>query len=401
MWRFLILLAVASLTRATDPARPLPNDAYIWQRVWTPAVTDAVRESAGLVHAWRVLGAEIDARGIDARSKVFTSAPDWAALAATNRRSILVIRIDGRIAADSPAGDAVAAVLDRAGAAGAVIAGVEIDHDCATARLPDYIRFLAALRARLPAGLPLSITALPTWLGSPSMADLVSATDEIVLQVHAVRSPDQGLFDPDLAVRWAARLGRITSKPFRVALPAYGARVDWDAEGRFVAIESEAPLLAGSTRSTELVATPARVQDAPNRLSRAPPDALAGIVWFRLPTAVDARSWSLAGWRAVLSGRDAHAELTATTRAATVPGLAWIELANTGAIDAELPGTIRLAPACEVADGANGYGIERDRAGLALRRMRNGLLAAGQRRLVGWTRCPAEESDHRRLDVEP
>ncbi|MGZ6228907.1 MAG: hypothetical protein ACXWNE_12305, partial [Candidatus Binataceae bacterium] len=43
-----------------------------------------------------------------------------------------------------------------------------------------------------------------------------------------------------------------TSKPFRVALPAYGSRVSWREDGSLLAIEGEMPLLAGGSSAIEL-----------------------------------------------------------------------------------------------------------------------------------------------------
>ena len=44
------LLLLAACGKQTD----LPGDAYVWQRVWTPPVSQALAESADVVRAWRV-----------------------------------------------------------------------------------------------------------------------------------------------------------------------------------------------------------------------------------------------------------------------------------------------------------------------------------------------------------
>ena len=58
-------------------------------------------------------------------------------------------------------------------AAGVDVVGLEIDHDCATAVLADYARWLAANRP--PAPLAWSITALPTWAGAPALPAVAAA----------------------------------------------------------------------------------------------------------------------------------------------------------------------------------------------------------------------------------
>ena len=87
-----------------------------------------------------------------------------------------------------------------------------------------YAQFLVRLRAIPDIPRTLSITALPAWLSSPEIDRVIAAADEVVLQVHAVRAPTSGLFDPALARSWIDEFGARTTKPFRVALPDYGAR---------------------------------------------------------------------------------------------------------------------------------------------------------------------------------
>src|SRR5690348_810627 len=90
----LICFVLACLVRSSGPMDALPQDAYVWQRNWTPAVDDAVRRSADLVRAWRVLAAETREGGALARASV-----DWEELARSGRPAILVVRIDGRLSA--------------------------------------------------------------------------------------------------------------------------------------------------------------------------------------------------------------------------------------------------------------------------------------------------------------
>ena len=122
---------------------------------------------------------------------------DLSLLKQDGRPLWLVARLDGQL----PQLDQEAiiqrllALTQRWQAAGLPVTGVEIDHDAATARLPDYQRFLQRLRQRLPTALQLGITALPAWIGSPNLPGVLQQADSSVLQVHAVLSPQQGLFD--------------------------------------------------------------------------------------------------------------------------------------------------------------------------------------------------------------
>jgi hypothetical protein len=245
---------------------------------------------------------------------------------------------------------------------------------------------------------PLSITALPTWLGARELDGVLAATDEVVLQVHAVQDPHAGLFDAATARRWIEALSRRTAKPFRVALPAYGARVSWSADGRIRAVESETPLLIDASAAVELIAPPQEVASLLRGLETARPARLAGIVWFRLPTDGDNRAWSLATWRAVIQGEPLTAQVEAQAVAGGQPGLSDLLLVNPGDVDAELPRRIALPGGCGIADGVNGYGLAQTSDGPVLERRQPGLLHGHHQQTIGWMRCTAGLGD---IHVQP
>lgn len=381
----LCLVGVSASTSAIrTTAEPLPHDAYVWQQVWTPAVIAAASQSADIVRNWRILLAAGDRSG-----RWTTVSVPWGDLRATGRPVVGVIRIDGRLDEDR-----MAAVLDRVLATVSApetlqsITGVEIDYDCPTSKLAAYATFLAALRSRLPASIALSITALPTWLSSSALASLATHLNELVLQVHAVDDPRRGLFDPDQAERWVRDFGRRIGRPFRVALPAYDVRVTWRRDGRLASVESEVPLLAGPGGEL-LNARPEAVLGLLHVLQRSAPAGLIGVVWFRLPTAADTRAWSLETWRAVVTDRLVRARVSATLVPAEQPDLWSVVLSNDGEMDAQLPAQVRLDPACQAADGANGFRLAADHR--ALESNGNGRLRAKTKRTIGWARCVQPE----------
>lgn len=379
--RLAAILLIGMLAACQHPPQPLQHDAYVWQRQWNPAVTSALAQSADAIREWRVLAAQTDARG-----QLQPVAIDRAALAATHRPVVLVVRIDGQL----PQWDAQALLTQtlalRNAWNGVPLAGIEIDHDCGTARLPAYADFLARLKRALGAT-PLSITALPAWLSSNQLEHVAAQADEVVLQVHAVQSPRAGLFEPALARSWIDRFAARAGKPFRVALPTYGSRVAWDDNGRVVAIESETPLLAGGMEASELVAAPAEVAKLLAGLRSEPPKGLAGIVWFRLPTTQDARAWSLPTWRAVMAGVPLKEALAVFFQPGAAPGAQDLVLRNDGEVDARLPARIELPAGCTIADGVNGYALAYRQGRPFLRRERDGWLRAHYQRAIGWARC--------------
>ena len=388
-----ILLCIVGLAGSMPQIRAtttrLPHDAYIWQRAWTPAVLSSARRSADIVRAWRILLAEADPGG-----RWATVAVPWAEVEATQRPVVGVIRIDGRL--DESGMEAqLDQVMARVDPVVTRLAGLEIVYDCPTSRLATYARFLAALRARLAPRLTLSITALPTWMGSAQLERLTRDLDEVVLQVHAVDDPRRGLFDASQAERWVRAFGQRIRKPFRVALPAYDVHVTWRPDGRLASVAAEMPLLTGPVDGELLAASPDAVLQFLQAMRRAAPERLVGIAWFRLPTDSDARAWSLPTWRAVVDGTLPPARVNASLVPAERAGLWTVTLSNDGAVDASLPRQVRLDPSCEMADGANGFRLVAAGRPLVLEATGRDRLRANRKRVIGWARC----SEAGRVDV--
>jgi len=391
VWILLFALMLQCSCRETaktpDPPQLLPHDAYIWQRRWTPATVTAVQQSADLIRAWRVLVAQLDERG-----RLQPVSVAWEALARSGRPVIFVVRIEGQLVRwdENVLLNDISALLSRSESTMLPIAGIEIDHDCGTARLPTYARFLAKMRTQLGKEMPLSLTLLPTWLSSPDLTAVLAKVDEAVLQVHAVQNPSAGLFSPRLARQWIELLARRSTVPFRVALPAYGSRVSWRKNGKVLAVESETPLLAGGDTALEWMASPQEVKRLLQQLEQNPPAHLAGIVWFRLPTLDDARAWSPTTWRAVIQGRPLHNRVEVRVQPSATPGLNHLVVVNPGDVDATLPQAVSLPTECMLADGINGYVLERVGAGLILHRQQGGLLRGRHQQIIGWARCALE-----------
>lgn len=356
----------------------LPQAAYVWQRHWTPGVRAAVAHPLAALDGLHVLAAEIDIGGAD----LTVMRLDGAALAASHRPITLVVRINGA----RPIGDlSLAPVLEvgeRLRGAGVDVAGLEIDHDCATARLAEYAAWLAAHRPAAP--LRLSITALPSWAESPALARVAAAVDDIVVQVHAVRAPM--IFDANEAWVDLARFARaVRTTPMRVALPTYSAVV----------------------RGDEIGVDPDDVARFVRRLEARPLAGVGGVVWFRLPVAGDEQTWSAVTFARVVNGgepdaggqverglarvvtdgvgfasvvtgdeREGRAEVALVERGA---GRFDVVVRNPGPSAVDLP-AVRIAGAIAAADLVQGY---RERATGRWDAPRRSL-AAGEQLVIGW-----------------
>lgn len=380
--RCLFFLLLSLITAGAGAAPQLEHEAYVWQRRWTPELVQAAVLMRTVFGGYRVLVGELGARG-EVRVAV-----DWTALAQARRPVVLVLRIPGAtpaIAVERAAlllADARTAAI----AAGIVVAGIEIDHDCARSQLPAYAAQLRALRTRIDAPLAWSITALPDWLHSDAMPQLLAAVDASVLQVHAVEKPGGGLFDAAEALRWIRAYARLSPKPFRVALPAYATRVTQGDDGRILAIESDAATMpVFDARARELVVDPRRVAEVLARLRAAPPPGFAGVVWFRLPLASDRRAWVAATLRALVAdqyvARPVRAERVRIGSGANFD----VVLRNEQQVDALAPRTITVPAECSVGEGVAGYRFDAERA--RFEADAPPLLKPGASRTIGWVDC--------------
>ncbi len=197
----LALLTLAACEPSPTPA-PLDQQLYIWQRHWRPAHEHALAQSHAAFSTLRVLALQAHPRAGWSQARI---APQQ--LRNDGRPVITVLRLDGQLPQldSQDIRQQAPQLLSDWLAAGIQLQDLEIDHDCASARLPAYAQLLHELRAELPAGLTLSITALPAWLESPALETLLAAADSSVLQARAMSNPERGLFDPQQARRWATR----------------------------------------------------------------------------------------------------------------------------------------------------------------------------------------------------
>jgi hypothetical protein len=331
----------------------LTHEAYVWQRAWTGAVREAVAAAPPELSGLRVLVLEVADGRLSWPEVAEEGDAGIEALVATHRPVTAVVRIAG---SRPIAGLSLAPVLARLDVwrnAGVQVVGVEIDHDCATAALPEYATWLNS--ARVPAPLRWSITALPTWAGSPALPRVAAAVDEIVVQVHAVRAPS--VFEPQQARRWLAEFARaVPDRPLRVAVPTYRVVVH------------EAPLAADPVQVARFVQT----------LARDPVAGVQGVVWFRLPVDSDRATWSTPTLRAVIAGLPLAPDLRIRL-VEQHAGVFDVVLANSGSLDASYP-ALRFSGSVVAVDLVDGYRAMDTRQWMPPDR----IAPAGSQRVIGW-----------------
>ncbi len=361
-----LLLRIRGNDRATGP---LPQEAYVWQRLWTPEVDQAVSH-AGDLRNLIVLAAEIDLRQDPPR--IARAAVDWRLLAAARPGAGLALRIlpfPGRFA-DRPRGREAVLALATAVAASARAQGlspaeIQLDYDCAESKLDDYRDFVLAVR-RAVSPLRVTLTALPSWLTHRrSFAALAAAADGYVLQVHSLRAPehpgDPGLLCDPTAARQAVERAVRFRRPFRVALPTYGYAAAFDRGGALLGLAAEGPARAWPAGAgvSPAVSDPAALAGLVRGWTRDRPRELSGLLWYRLPVAGDQRNWSAATFQAVRAGIAPRGEVRAVI-AATEPELFDLSLANASTADVPPPAALRVRwrnAKLLAADGLAGYRV--------------------------------------------
>ncbi|MCC6145777.1 MAG: DUF3142 domain-containing protein, partial [Candidatus Hydrogenedentes bacterium] len=339
----LFVLVLTGCSKPQDhppaPARsrdPLAQEAYVWQRAWTPEVSAAVHAAAKAFSGYSIIAAECRLDEAPVIPEV-----DWAALAA-QRPVTLVLRANVSFVpaleeAPEEVAQAWAAVLAASLAvaekAGVTVAGVQLDYDCPTARIAAYAKAAAAFAAAFP-HIETSLTALPDWLRSADFPALVKPLDYFVLQVHGLEPPTTAdapvvLCRADRVEAWSSQAAQ-AGVPFFLALPTYGYDIAYDEHGNFAGLAAELPM---DRRPYPTLRTVMPDPDAMARivrgLSAEHPAALRGVIWFRLPVEGDRLNWTMPALQQVMQGIAPQFELHAEVRTPQ-EGLYEIWLASTG-----------------------------------------------------------------------
>ncbi len=448
---------VFSFRLAPRTSGPLRHEVYVWQRAWTEPVRNAVEQHGTNFSALAVLKAEVSWK--DKKPQVTRVAVDYATLAKTQRPVGIALRIgpyagpftspspplkeeragerrplysNSSNGADSsplsptlsPLGQGEGVSQQRAGSetgapsapgeaitmflcdlAASLVAQartnrvnlseLQIDFDCAESKLDGYRVWVEAIQKRV-APLPVTITALPSWLDSRAFKRLAAGATNYVLQVHSVERPKNfdapfTLCNPRAAKRAVEQAGRI-GIPFRVALPTYGYMLAFDMGGKFLGLSAEGPRPNWPTNAQirEVASNPIELAELVRDWTANRPAAMRGVIWYRLPTIVDNFNWRWPTLGAILAARVPQEVLRVNPRRVE-SGLVEISLANAGELDisSRLAVEVRWSKARLVAGDALRDFELADRSLSAARfqtRSQSVRLRAGETLVLGWLR---------------
>jgi hypothetical protein len=418
-WVFFFWLA----PRTSGPVR---HEVYVWQRAWTEPVRNAVEMYGTNFSALAVLKAEVSWK--DKKPQVTRVAVDYATLAKTQRPVGIALRIgpyagpfagspstasasserpsqqaESVLGAPSAPGEAItsflcdlaASLVSEARSNRVNLSELQIDFDCAESKLDGYRFWVEAIQKRV-APLPVTITALPSWLDSRAFRRLAAVATNYVLQVHSVERPRSidapfTLCDPRAAKRAVERAGRI-GIPFRVALPTYGYMLAFDVGGKFIGLSAEGarPNWPTNALPREIHSDPLELAALVQNWTASRPAAMRGVIWYRLPTIVDNFNWRWPTLGAILAARIPREALRVHTRRVE-SGLVEISLANEGELDisSRLAVEVRWSKARLVAGDALRDFELADRNLSAARfqtRSQPARVRAGETLVLGWLR---------------
>jgi hypothetical protein len=410
---------IASAVRVA--AASLPQEAYVWQRVWNASVVEAVTNHGAAFSNLVALRAEIVWHG--AKPEVVPVRLDYAALRATHRPVGIALRVGG-YAGPFAADDQVTGLLAQLAATflaearsnGIAASEFQIDFDCAAAKLDGYRVWVEALRKKI-APTPLTITVLPSWMTEPAFKKLAEATDGYVLQVHSLERPKNieapfTLCDPAAAQRAVEQAGKV-GVAFRVALPTYGYLLAFDQAGKFVGLSAEGPSKSwpAKVQTCEVHADPLEMARLVQAWSTNCPSTLGGIIWYRLPTIVDNFNWHWATFSAIVGSRFPRESFRGEARPVE-KGLVEINLVNDGELDlsSRLVVEVRWSRVggarLIAADGLHGFNsLNAGPSSITFQKQSQpDRIAAGEKQTIGWLRFDREcevqvESKKDRSDV--
>jgi Protein of unknown function (DUF3142) len=374
----------------------LPQRGYIWQREWTPAVIDSLREGERRLNGVVLLGAEINFSGKS--PQVVKASIDWDAVRQQTQHCSLALRVapfaEPFRAGDAPANtivDVAKQLLDDARSHDVKIEEFQFDFDCAQKNLGAYRTWLSLLR---PIVRPVRflITVLPAWLDDANFVPLLVETDGYVLQVHSVPiSARRGttLCDSKLAREWIARAGNLRI-PFSVALPTYRCAAGYARDGKLlsVAMDSVQPSWPPGTRVLEFGADADELAALVHEWQKARPPQLRELIWYRVPIATDTRNWRWPTLEAVMAGSPPKHQLSVRQEGANPVDLS---IMNAGQADEQLNVNVTAKwsnAELQACDALSGWRVrsENGRAVFSSVAQSGFRLPPGATRKIGWLR---------------
>jgi uncharacterized protein DUF3142 len=240
----LAVLAACGLMARVHSGRtrghPLRYACWYWHRPFRLTGDEQRQMREAHIERLYVYAGTLEARGGDIQ---LARRQAWSSAAPCPVYAVVRVHPAANGALLAPDGAARAETLIRSDVRLHHAPGIQWDADVPTGRLTDYARFLRNLRALMPRGQALSITALPDWLRSRDYARLCDTVDEVAPQFYGNQWPEPGrrpplLWETRRLIDAARRSARGRARVW-IGLPAYGRCVVMDAAGRPVGMRHD------------------------------------------------------------------------------------------------------------------------------------------------------------------
>lgn len=325
VWIYLFLITGSLLLfEACQKSKPInagfgETGIYVWQTSSTEPVLEACKNAESKTDAFLFYAGNVTIR--DNQFVLEANPYDWQKVSSLKKTFSLVYRFADSIPdflhKHSIRENAVALaiqILDHLSTvqkAGCRVFEIQLDYDCPTAKLPDYIIFLKVFRQEL-GGMKLSITALPDWYNQKKeVKALFDLVDYHVLQVHSLVFPKNTnetftIFDKINVSHYVQQADSL-NYPYYVSLPTYGYELKYGPSGEFIGLRAEdmgfGGMMSGMASKTRVMTDMTAVRKAVIQLRLYPSKYRLGILWFRLPVKGDELNWPWETLLAIMEGK--------------------------------------------------------------------------------------------------
>ena len=369
-WSGLGLFLLAAVMVWFQPQRerahgPMVEEVYVWQRVWGEDVHEAVKTHGGEFERIVVLGVEMDYGKSSGWTVQYFKDP--ISYAGEHEGTGLAIRVGSGAAATRWSKEAIAQVIQVAESLPDNLKVIQVDYDCPSSKLDDYVQLIRILKQRFPQR-QFEVTCLPDWLDQDAFQALVMSVDRYVMQVHGLIGYGSAgtLCDPELAKVAAERCGEY-GKPFLIALPTYRHAVRLSNEGQILQVVSEGGGLRAGAEYHMASADPEKMAALVKEWAESRPELMSGIIWYRMPVTSDRMNWTWGTLDAVRKGQIPIRDLSVIAEKES-DGLYEVSLVNRSLMREDWPKKIKVftdGGRIMGGEGAHGYAFTQSDDGSA------------------------------------
>lgn len=232
----LMALAACSVACRSAHSQPQPNwtiGFWFWQQPYTRSAPSSMRSNVLFVHVGTLFDGSRGGTEVSAAPDIYAELPSDLPAA---EEYWLVFRFEEQRVPRATAVPAlqrsVAKLLQTAQRRNLRVRGIQLDIDSPTGSLYQYASFLRVVKAGLPPGCELSITALLDWFRpNTAIKDVIDEVDEFVSQFYDVaqgRFPRGAIGAKVDVKKWGPNFNRF-EKRFRIGISTFG-------RARFIAV---------------------------------------------------------------------------------------------------------------------------------------------------------------------